>query len=684
MAIGGFWRGLALVAALGLAACSADHSTNAVANPEAGSGDNWLGRGGGPDETAFSRLSAINSSNVKRLGLAWSLDLPGETTLEATPIAVDGTIFFPGTHSAVYAVDGKTGQLLWRYDPQVWKHNPQKMPLNFAANRGVSYANGKVFVAVFDGRLVALDARSGKELWSAQTLSPTSSQWITGAPLAFKDKVIIGQSGADNGERGYVTAYDQATGKQAWRFYPVPGSPEENKGDPLMERAEKTWWGEYWKGKTGGGPWGSIAFDPALNRIYIGSANPGQVDTTRIGKERGDQLFSSSIIALDADSGAYKWHYQVNPRDAWDYGANTQITLTELMIDGKPRKVLMQAPKNGFLYVIDRENGKFISAGKIVKVTWAERIDPASGRPVEAANIRFEKGDVVIWPNPTGGHNWHAQAYSPQTGLIYLPAMHNGVRYSDKPIKGGVFINNLWIGSEKADERDGKGSLVAWDPVRQVEVWRVMHENIWNGGVMASAGNLVFQGDAYGKFTAYDAKQGKALWSFDAGLGIIGAPMSFAVGGRQYVAVLTGWGGAAAIGSDVMNIGWKYGANPRRLLVFALDGKAKLPPGPGRDMTLGVADDPALVFDPAKAETGKPMFLACALCHGRDAISAGSPGPDLRESALALDQEAFLQVVKGGALIEKGMPRYDSFSREEVLQIWHYLRSEARKAKQGG
>ena len=344
----------------------------------------------------------------------------------------------------------------------------------------------------------------------------------------------------------------------------------------------------------------------------------------------------------------------------------------------------MQAPKNGFLYVIDREDGKFISAGKIVKVTWAERIDPATGRPVEAANIRFEQGDVVIWPNPTGGHNWHAQAYSPQTGLIYIPAMHNGVRYSANPVKGGVFINNMWIGSEKADARDGKGSLVAWDPVRQEEVWRVMHANIWNGGVMASAGNLVFQGDAYGKFTAYDAKQGKALWSFDAGLGIIGGPMSYEAQGRQYVAVLTGWGGAAAIGSDVMNIGWKYGANPRRLLVFALDGKAKLPPGPGRDMTLSVADDPALAIDPAKAEAGKPLFLACALCHGRDAISAGAPGPDLRESALALDQEAFLAVVKGGALIEKGMPRYDQFSREQALQVWHYLRAEARKAKQGG
>ena len=673
--------GLALLAALALLSCAPDRSGNTVPGDTVGSADDWHGRGGGPDETAYSRLTQIDSGNVARLGLAWSLDLPGENTLEATPIAVGGTIYFSGAHSAVYAVDGASGRLLWKYDPEIWKVNPFKLTLNFAASRGIAYANGKVFVAVFDGRLVALDAKSGKALWTAQTLSPTSRQWITGAPQVFKDKVIIGQSGADNGERGYVTAYDQATGKQVWRFFPVPGSPEENKGDPLMERAEKTWWGEFWMGKTGGGPWGSIAFDPALNLVYIGSANPGQVDTTRVGKESGDQLYSSSIIALDADSGAYKWHYQVNPRDAWDYGANTQITLADLMIEGKPRKVLMQAPKNGFLYVIDRANGQFISAGKIVKVTWAERIDPKTGRPVEAPNIRFEKGDVVIWPNPTGGHNWHAQAYSPQTGLIYIPAMHNGVRYSSKPVPGGVFINNMWIGSEKADDRDGKGSLVAWDPVRQEEAWRVMHQNIWNGGVMASAGNLVFQGDAYGKFSAYDARNGKSLWNFDAQLGIIGAPMSFVAGGKQYVAVLTGWGGAASIGSDVMNVGWKYGANPRRLLVFALDGKATLPPGAPRSLTIDPQDDPAIAIDVARAEAGKPDFLACALCHGRDAISSGSPGPDLRESALAMDQAAFLQVVKGGALLEKGMPRYDWLSERQAVDIWHYIRQQARKAK---
>jgi len=675
--------GLALLAGCG----AGDRSGNVADKARGGSRADWTTTMGDDGETGFSRLDQVNAGNIGQLGLQFAVDLPDEVTLEGTPIAADGVVYFTGPRAKTYAVDGATGKLLWTYDPQTWKFNPFKLTLNFHASRGLTHANGRVFIAAFDGRLIALDAKSGKQLWATETVARDSLQWITGAPYAVKDMVVVGQAGVDMGERGYLTAYDQATGKQRWRFYPVPGSPEANKGDPLMEAAAKTWYGEFWKGKTGGGPWGPVAYDPELNLIYMGSGNPGQVDTKTIAAHKGDQLYSSSLIALDADSGAYRWHYQVNPRDAWDYGSNTQITLADLVIDGHPRKVLMQAPKNGFLYVVDRTNGKFISAGKIVKVTWAERIDAKTGRPVEAANIRWENGDVVIWPNPVGAHNWQAQAFSPQTGLIYIPAMHNGVRYSANRIEGGVFVNGMWVGSEKADDRDGKGSLVAWDPVRQEEAWRVMHPNIWNGGVLATAGKLVFQGRSDGRFVAYDAAGGKELWSFDAGLGIIGGPMSYAVGDRQYIAVLAGWGGAASMGSDVMNVGWKYGANTRRLLVFALGGKARLPKEPGPRTGIDPVDDPAMAIDAAKAEAGKPQFLACALCHGRDAISAGAPAPDLRESQLALDPASFAQVVKGGALIERGMPRYDALTPQQVDQLWHYVRQQARKAaaaKQAG
>ncbi len=685
---------IAALAALSLAACTGtNRSTSVIADGGEGSGDEWTAHNGDNDETAFSRLTQIDTSNVGKLGLAFSLDLPGETTLEATPLAVGGVLYFTGAHAKVYAVDGATGQLLWKYDPQIWKVNPWMLTQNFAANRGVAFADGRIFAASLDGRLFALDAGTGKLLWSVQTVPPASHQYITGAPRTFKGKVIIGQAGADFGERGYVTAYDQTSGAQVWRFYVTPGSPEQNRpennrGDPAMETAAKTWNGEFWKTGTGGGPWDSITFDDELNRIYVGTGNVAPVDPETRGLEQGDNLYTAGIVALDADSGKYVWHYQENPRDSWDYDSTQQMTLADLRIDGKPRKVLMHAPKNGFLYTIDRTSGKVISAGKIVKVTWADHIDIKTGRPVEAKDIRFEKGDVIIWPNPAGAHSWQSQSFSPKTGLLYIPVTHNGVHYSkSESLPGGFDVGGLSIATEKRDERDGKGSLLAWDPVKQEQVWIVKHQTMFNGGVMATAGGLVFQGIADGSFNAYEASSGDRLWSFDAGLGIIAAPMSYAVGGKQYVAILVGWGGSAAAGSDVMNVGWKFGANPRRLLVFALNGKARLPPGPKPDLTVYALDDPAVRIDPVAAKTGHELFLACALCHGRHARSAGSPGPDLRELALALDPQAFLQVVKGGTLLEKGMPRYDQLSEEQAMQIWHYVRQEARavvKAKKPG
>ena len=673
---------IAILAALALAGCGGMAAKPGPGDP--GPGD-WAAHNGDSAETAFSPLEDINISTIGRLGLAFSLDLPGETTLEATPIAVGGTLYFTGTHAEVYAVDGKSGQQLWKYDPQVWKVNPYMLTQNFAANRGAAYADGRVFAASLDGRLFALDAKSGKLAWSVQTVPPRSHQFITGAPRTFGDKVIIGQAGADFGERGFVAAYDQASGKEVWRFYVTPGSPEQNKGDPAQEAAARTWNGEFWKVGTGGGPWDSITFDAELNRIYIGTGNVAPVDPKTRGEQQGDNLYAAGIVAVDAGTGKYAWHYQENPRDSWDYDSTQQMTATTLTIGGKPRKVLMHAPKNGFLYVLDRGDGKVISAEKIVKSTWADHIDLTTGRPVEEKDIRFEKGDVTIWPNPAGAHSWQAQSFSAKTGLLYIPVTQNGVHFGKgHSVEGGFDVGGLSIATEKRDQRDGKGSLLAWNPATQQQAWIVKHQTMLNGGVLSTAGNLVFQGTGDGMFSAYDAATGNKVWSFDAGLGIIAAPMSYAVDGKQYIALLVGWGGSASVGSDVMNVGWKYGANPRRLLVFALDGKATIPAGPKPTLVVNAVDDPAIRIDPVVAETGHQLFLACALCHGRHARSAGSPGPDLRESALALDQESFLQVVKGGALLEKGMPRYDDMTREQALQIWMYVRSAAREARQGG
>jgi quinohemoprotein ethanol dehydrogenase len=571
----------------------------------------WPGHGGTADESGFSQLDEIDSSNVARLGLAWALDLPGEVTLEATPLAVDGTLYFSGSYSAVYAVDATTGKLRWRFDPEIWNHNPERMHLIFGANRGVAYAEGRVFVGALDGRLIALDAETGKELWSEKTLEDGALQFLTGAPRVIGDKVIIGSGGGDFGSRGYVTAYDAETGEETWRFYTVPGAPEQNMGDAAMKMAAKTWTGEYWKTGTGGTVWNGMTYDPELGRVYIGTGNSGPYDPSIRSPGGGDNLFLVSIVALDADTGEYVWHYQANPREAWDYKATANIIAATLEIDGKPREVLMQAPTNGFYYVLDRETGMPISAEKTGKVTWAERIDLETGRPVEAPNIRYESGETTIWPSPVGTHNWQAMSFSPDTGLAYIPAMEAGAKFRlVSPEADGVALGGLSIAMAKTnDPNEGTASLQAWDPVAQRQAWKVKLPTFWNGGTLATRGRLVFQGTGDGKFTAYDAQDGKQLWQFDAGLGIIAAPISYSAGGRQYIAVLVGYGGSPGAGTKMMQGGWKYGAQKRRLLTFALDGKAVLPRSGPRDFSVSPVDDPAIRISAADVAAGRQLYL---------------------------------------------------------------------------
>jgi quinohemoprotein ethanol dehydrogenase len=659
----------------------ASATSNAWAAPEIGAVANWSSHGGGTDESGYSRLDAIAVSNVKNLGLASFLDLPGEVSLEATPLAIDGVLYFTGSYAAVYAVDAVTGKLLWKYDPQTWKHNPIKMNLQlYPVNRGAAYADGRVFAASADGRLFALDAKSGKLLWTAETIDAKSRNTVTGAPRTFKNKVIIGNGGADLGARGYVTAYDQATGQLAWRFYTVPGTPEENKADPALERAAATWSGEYWKTGTGGTVWNGITFDPEFNRIYLGTSNGAPYDPSVRSPGDGDNLYLCSIVAIDADTGKYAWHYQVNPREGWDYKATAGIVAATLTIDGKPRKVLMQAPTNGFFYVLDRATGKLISAEKIGKATWAERIDLATGRPVEAANIRYETGETIIYPSSIGAHNWQAMSFSPRTGLVYIPYMQLGSIFTKgKPLPGAIAVGGLSMDWITKDPLDGKGAIVAWDPVRQQQRWKIQHDTLWNGGTLATAGNLVFQGAADGYLSAYDAATGKSLWRFNAGLGIIAAPIAYAVNDKQYISVLVGYGGSASAMSNLMHVGWKARAQPRRVLTFALHGKAVLPASAPRDMTVRAVDDPSIQIEDADVEAGRRLYMRCLGCHGRNLVSGGV-APDLRESQIALHPESFSAVVHDGGLMERGMPRYDMLTSEQIAQIYAYIRAGAREA----
>ena len=665
-----------LATALSLAVAVVSTATETV-----GAAANWTAPGGAADESSYSTLDRINARNIDRLGLVSSLDLDGESSLEATPLAVFGVLYFTGSYGAVYAVEAVSGKLLWKYDPQLWKTNPVKFR-GMAVNRGAAYENGRVFAASRDGRLRALDARNGKVLWTAESIEPGYLNYSSGAPRTFNGKVIIGNGGADFGARGYVTAFDSATGKQLWRFYTAPGRPEENIGNPTLERAAKTWNGEYWETGTGGTVWNGITFDPELNRIYIGTGNGGPFDVSKRSPGGGDNLYLASIVALDADTGEYIWHYQMNPNEAWDYKCTANMIATTLSIEGKPHKVLMQAPTNGFFYVLDRETGQLLSAEKIGKVNWAKRIDLKTGRPVEEQNIRYENGETTIFPSTMGAHNFQAMSYSPGTGLVYIPYMQLGTNFRRGEARPGEFeFGGIVMKNVKEDRDDGKGKLIAWDPIRQQARWKVQQETLWNGGTLATAGGLVFQGTADGYFTAYDAARGAVLWRFNTGLGIIGAPSSYLVNGKQYVSVLVGYGGTASVLSEFMDVGWRYGMQPRRVLTFGLDGKAKLAPALPPDMGVYAVDDPTVEIDTADIAPGRTLFATvCSVCHGMNLNSAGAPGPDLRESSLALHWESLWAVLHNGTLMSRGMPRYEHYSEAQVRQMHAYIRAGAREA----
>lgn len=652
---------------------------------------NWLAHGLSYEERRFSSLTQINKDSVAQLGLAWYRDMGTNHTQEATPIVVDGIMFLTSAWSRVFAIRAKSGEVLWQYDPKVpgaWA----RRGCCDVVNRGVAVYQGRVYVASFDGRLIALDAATGDEIWQVDTLIDRERFYsITGAPRVANGKVFIGNGGAEFGVRGYVTAYDAESGEQAWRFFTVPGDPTEPFEHPEMELAAKTWSGNDWWTYGGGGTvWNAIVYDPDYDQVYIGVGNGSPWTREIRSPGGGDNLFLSSIVALDANTGKMNWYYQTTPGDNWDYTAVQDMALAEMEIDGEKRKVLLQAPKNGFFYVIARKDGELLRAHPYTEVTWATHVDMDSGRPVENTTLDYKEKEKWVLPGSTGGHNWQAMSFDAEAGLVYIPTQESSLIFSiaDEWKQSGSYkrdpgrwntglemgrLAQLFVDNANARPTPG-GALKAFDPISGETRWEVRNAYYWNGGILATAGGLVFQGDATGMFSAYDKANGNLLWQFNTYTSMLAPPITFAIDEVQYVSILTGGGGADMFGGETDTASSTYG-NYGRLLVFKLSGDKELPPAVAVDKN--IPEQEMSPQDDKEIAQGEALYNNyCAMCHGLLARSGGVV-PDLR-LMLPARHYIFNQIVLEGLFAANGMAAFkDVLSEREVELIHHYIRARA-------
>lgn len=641
---------------------------NSVRANEATSKD-WPTIGLDYGETRFSKLKQINTDNVKDLGLVWSYNLESSRGVESTPIVVDGIMYVTAPWSIVHAIDVRTGKKIWTFDPEVSREGGYKGCCD-VVNRGVALHKGKIFVGAYDGRLIALDAATGKKLWEKDTIiDHKHSYTITGAPRVANGKVIIGNGGAEYGVRGYVTAYDSETGNQVWRWFTVPGDPSKPFEDESMEAAAKTWdpAGQYWINGGGGSAWDTITFDPELNLVYIGTGNGSPWNRNVRSPAGGDNLYLASIVALNADTGKYAWHYQETPGDNWDYTSTQPMILADLTINGQPRKVILHAPKNGFFFVIDRTNGKFISAKNFVDVNWATGYD-ANGRPMEVAEARSPDKSFDSIPGPFGAHNWHPMSFNPETGLVYLPAQNVPLNLTGQPkwkhnanTPGEFGGNTGWNTAFYLNATPPKslpfGRLIAWDPVQQKEVWRQEYVAPWNGGTLTTAGNLVFQGTADGRFIAYNAKTGEKLWETPTGTGVVAAASTYMVDDKQYVSVAVGWGGVFGLSQRATELN-----SPGTVYTFAVGGKAP-PPAFVKYQTEGLLA--GVKYDPKLIEEGTLIYVSsCATCHGVPGVDKGG---NIRNLGYVSPETItnLKDFVFKGPFMTQGMPDFTGKLKEE-------------------
>lgn len=669
---------LALIAFPGLLFAAGDVTEERLLASDAA---NWLVKGGNAQGQHYTPLARINESNVDDLGLAWTLDIPAPDGIATTPIVVDGVVYLSAAYSVVYAIDAAKGEILWSYDPDVraaFAADPGSS-WSARASRGIAVWDGRVYATTADCRLVALDAGSGELLWTRLTCDPAMGYGISDSPYVGGDKVFVGNNGSESGNkvRSYVSAYAADGGEMLWRFFIVPSDKPEENQSPAMRMAAATWSGDALERFGGGGSsWNEMTYDPASGLLFFGTAGALPYVHSVRSPDGGDNLFLSSVVALNADTGEYVWHYQTVPEDSWEYNATMNIALAELEFDGESRQTLLIAPKNGFHYVLDRLTGELLAADSFAKVNWATHINLETGRPVYSPEAEYWHDDspaeVAVWPNMWGAHSWNPMAWHPGLGLSFIPVVDVPSIVSN--YAGGDFDDTL----EMLTTVDGKafdpGKLVAFDPLTGNTRWTVGHSLPFNGGVMATAGNLVFQGDAEGRFTAYAADSGESLWSVATGSAINAAPASYTIEDEQFVIIPIGTGGG---------LQWVYpqmhatdeSRGPTRLLAFSLGGNANIELAQTPDRRL--PDHPEITASAEELAYGKEMYgWNCGGCHGKNAVARyGGSVPDLRYSS-AETITSWQAIVMGGSMRAQGMP-VTGVDLDESNAILAYVLSRA-------
>lgn len=637
----------------------------------------WRYIGNDVEERHFSPLKQIDASSVSRLGLAWYSDLPTADGTTGVPLVADGAVYQSGALGRVFANDVRTGATIWTFDPHLQFPMGEFPSWGSRLSRGLALWNDLVIRGTGDCRLIALNGKTGQKVWEAQSCE--SPRTITGAPRIGGNKVFMGSAGLDIGiGRGQVDAFDARTGKHLWRFYTIPGDPAKGFENEAMQQAAKTWGKDYWKIAGGGSVWEGMTYDPKLNLLLIGTDAPtgrqGAPSAPSLrGSGHGDELFTSSIVAVNADTGRYVWHYQTAPGNGYGFEDTEPMMIADLTIDHRQRHVVLQAPKNGFFYVLDAATGKLVNQPQpFVPVNWASHIDMKSGRPVELKTAQYwlrKDGRAVVTPSAWGAHGWMPTSYNPISGLVYIPAMET---------------SQLW--SMKDDETDElyalthhlpfKGVLVAYDPIQQKIRWQHDVGAPYEGGTLTTAGNLVFQGTTQGEFAAYRADTGEKLWSKSIGSGILGAPSTVEIDGEQLILVPAGSGTTSALG-NIRKYGG--GANgPARLLAFKLDGKVELAP-PSPDTSNIFARPPRPRPNAQLAAQGRLVFYShyCDLCHGEEVVGGPGSVPDLRR-ATAQTHDLFAAIVLGGLYKDMGMPVFQgAISPEELPALEAYVLQEA-------